>query len=280
MPNWNSLFREIREIVGATARQTTRLFGYGFGIAQTHVLLRKARGAQLALGNRMYEAGVGDEAIRRQIASLDDRIASVALGKGPTKQMEAEKAGLMIRLAADALAHDVAPTGAAAEHSGVISARDAVEAHRSLMESTRADLAPQDTITWRRIGLGYGAVMLALTFATALFLRSANTPGDVSRPFMTDTTPTLAADAEDHPNGVTQKNAEALFGELARLAQMQQQNEMQQSHATDFLTRPQPCWKCGGAGSYRYVDATGNLQAHQCPSCFGFGTQSPKLFSH
>ena len=178
MPFWKRLFREIREIVGATARQTGRLIGYGYGIARTRVLLRKARGAQLALGNRMYEAGVGDEAIRGQIASLDDRIASVELGKGSTKQMEAEKKGLMIRLAADALAQDVAPTGAAAEHGGAISARDAVEAHRSHMESTRAGLAPQDTTTWRRIGLGYGVVMLALTFATTLFLRSANMPTD------------------------------------------------------------------------------------------------------
>jgi hypothetical protein len=229
------------------------LFGYGYGIAQARVLLRKARGAQLALGNRMYKAGVGDEAIRRQIASLDDRIASVALGKGSTKQMEAEKKGLMLRLAADALAHDVAPSGAAAEHSDVMAARDAVEAHQSLMESTRAGLAPQDTITWRRIGLGYGVMMLAQIFATALFLRSANTPGDVSRPFMTDTTPTLVADAEDHPKGVFLKAAEALSGEWVRQAQMAQQT----------------CYTCGGAGSYRYVDATGNLIVKSCPACHG-----------
>jgi hypothetical protein len=182
--------------------------------------------------------------------------------------MEAEKKGLMIRLAADALTQDVAPTGVAAEHGGAISARDAVEAHRSHMESTRAGLAPQDTTSWRRIGLGYGAVMLTLTFATTLFLRSANTPGDVSRPFMTDTTPTLVADAEDHPNGVTQKNAEAFFGELVRYSQMQQQIEKQHEHDTDFFTRT-TCYTCGGAGVYRYVDATGKLIANSCPTCHG-----------
>jgi WD40 repeat protein len=179
MPFWHRLLREMREIVGATARQTARLIGYGYGIARTRVLLRKARGAQLALGNRMYEAGLGDEAIRGQITSLDDRIASVGLGKGSTKQMEAEKKGLMIRLAADALAQDVAPTGAAAEHGGAIAARDAIEAHRSHMESTKAGLAPEDTTSWRRIGLGYGVVMLALAFATTLFYRSANISSDL-----------------------------------------------------------------------------------------------------
>jgi hypothetical protein len=40
--------------------------------------------------------------------------------------MEAEKKGLMIRLAADASAQDVAPTGAGAEHDGAISTCDAV----------------------------------------------------------------------------------------------------------------------------------------------------------
>ncbi len=177
-PFWERLLHEIREIVGATARQTARLIGYGCSIARTRTLLRKARGTQLALGNRMYEAGVGDGAIRGQIASLDDRIASVELGKGSTKQMEAEKKGLMIRLAADALAQDVAPTGAAAEHGSAVSARNAVEAHRSRLVSTRAGLAPQDTTSWRRIGLGYGVVMLALAFATTLFLRSASVPTD------------------------------------------------------------------------------------------------------
>jgi hypothetical protein len=206
MPFWKKLYSEILEIVGATARQTARLIGYGCGIARTRVLLRKARSAQLALGNRMYEAGVGDEVIRGQIASLDDRIASVELGKGSTKQMEAEKKGLMIRLAADALAQDVAPTGAAAEHGGAISARDAVEANRSHLESTRAGLAPQDTTSWRRIGLGYGVVLLALTFATTLFLPSANMPSDVPRPFMTDTIPTRFGDTGEHPKGVIQKD--------------------------------------------------------------------------
>jgi hypothetical protein len=212
MPFWKRLFREIREIIGATARQTDRLIGYGYGIARTRVLFCKARGAELALGNRMYKAGVGDEAIRGQIASLDDRIASVELGKGSTKQMESEKKGLMIRLAADALAQDVAPTGAAAELGVAISARGAVAAHRSQMGSARTGLAPQDPASWRRIGLGYGVVMLALTFATALFLRSANTPSDatpiadvsnipsdVSRLFTNDTTPTIADEEDDHP---------------------------------------------------------------------------------
>jgi hypothetical protein len=177
IPFWQRLFREICEIVGATARQTARLFGYGYAIARTRVLLRKARGAQPALGNRMYEAGVGDEAIRGQIASLDDRIANVGLGKGSTKQIEAEKQGLMLRLAADALAQDVAPTGAADEHGRAVSARNVVEANRSHLVATRVGLAPQDTTTWRRIGLGYGVVILALTFATSLLLRSANKPG-------------------------------------------------------------------------------------------------------
>jgi hypothetical protein len=205
MPFWQRPFREIREIVGETELQTARLIGYGFGIARTRVLLRKARGAELALGNRMYAGSIGDGAIRGKIASLDDRIASVGLGNGSTKQMEAEKKGLLIRLAADALAHDVSPTGAADEHGSAVSARNAVEAHRSRLVSTRAGLAPQDTTAWRRIGLGYGVVMMALTFATALFLRSADMPGDVSRPFIADRTPTNFANAEDHPKGVIQK---------------------------------------------------------------------------
>jgi DnaJ-class molecular chaperone len=33
------------------------------------------------------------------------------------------------------------------------------------------------------------------------------------------------------------------------------------------------CPRCGGAGSYRFVDGNGNLQLRVCPSCNGMGTQ-------
>jgi DnaJ-class molecular chaperone len=35
------------------------------------------------------------------------------------------------------------------------------------------------------------------------------------------------------------------------------------------------CQRCGGAGTYRYVDQNGELIARACPDCFGRGRTGP-----
>src|SRR5262245_55691487 len=68
--------RCLRE-VGRTARvvgeQPVRLVRYGQGLWRGHTLKRAAAAARLALGERMYAAGVDDGRLGAQIAAVDGR---------------------------------------------------------------------------------------------------------------------------------------------------------------------------------------------------------------
>jgi len=62
---------------------------------------------------------------------------------------------------------------------------------------------------------------------------------------------------------------EAMMQEAAR--RQQQQNNPRFQEFQRQMERLRQCARCGGAGSYRYVDQNGVLQWRQCPSCMGSG---------
>ena len=53
--------------------------------------------------------------------------------------------------------------------------------------------------------------------------------------------------------------------------QRQVQRQQQNARTIRALTEKPKCHKCGGAGSYRYVDQSGQLQVNNCPDCMGTG---------
>jgi len=55
--------------------------------------------AQFTLGEQLGRSGLGDETLRHQLAVIDDRIRSVKVAQGASKELEAERRGLLIRLA-------------------------------------------------------------------------------------------------------------------------------------------------------------------------------------
>ena len=50
----------------------------------------------------MNDAGLGDEGIRDQIATLDERIKSIEMSGGSVRALKVDRKGLMIRLATEA----------------------------------------------------------------------------------------------------------------------------------------------------------------------------------
>lgn len=60
-----------------------------------------------------------------------------------------------------------------------------------------------------------------------------------------------------------------LLEAAARQQQTQQSQEYQRFNQT--VQQASVCNTCGGAGTYRFVDQFGNLNARQCPSCMGSG---------
>jgi hypothetical protein len=61
---------------------------------------------------------------------------------------------------------------------------------------------------------------------------------------------------------------EAFIGALVSAAKQQQQQPPNREQGPKWLTQ---CWRCGGAGTYRYVDGQGVLRAQHCPRCYGTG---------
>jgi len=72
--------------------------------------------AQLALGERMYAAGIDDGHLGAQIAALDQQIRQVHSAKVEVKELKAERRKLLVRLAAAALEEDAPLPGADAEY--------------------------------------------------------------------------------------------------------------------------------------------------------------------
>lgn len=60
---------------------------------------------------------------------------------------------------------------------------------------------------------------------------------------------------------------EAFIGALVSTAKQRQQSPNREQ-GPKWLTE---CWRCGGAGTYRYVDGQGVLRAQHCPNCYGTG---------
>jgi len=111
IPFWRKLLHEVIAIVIATTQFTARLLRYGYSLAQTPILRRGDREARLALGRRMYEVGLGDEAMRNRITTLEDRFKSIKAAKGSTRTLDLEKKGLLIRLAVPTPNLETAPPG-------------------------------------------------------------------------------------------------------------------------------------------------------------------------
>jgi hypothetical protein len=127
-------------------------------------------------------------------------------------------------------------------------------------------LRPSNGVEWRRIGIGYGLIVLALLFVCTRHgasNSSASSPssvsgnrdsfnevfGESSRPSRPTTSPANSAVEEYFRNRVNQ----------------------QRQDQRDALEKTRVCKHCGGSGWYRYVDANGQIVSQQCPRCRGSG---------
>jgi hypothetical protein len=94
----------------------SRLLGYGKTSWRKRALQQTFAAAQLALGERMFAAGIDDGELGAQIAVVDDRIRRAEAAKASTKALRAERQRLLMRLAAAALQEDAPLPGADDEY--------------------------------------------------------------------------------------------------------------------------------------------------------------------
>ncbi|MDB5337370.1 MAG: Membrane protein [Planctomycetaceae bacterium] len=105
------------------------------------------------------------------------------------------------------------------------------------------------------------------------------------RPDPSHTNPAIPRYSNPHPSHEAQPQQQLSDQQAAQLqfliqaaALQQQAQQFQQSQQSEQHQRfnqaaaqARVCFNCGGAGSYRFVDSYGNLNARQCPKCMGTG---------
>jgi hypothetical protein len=155
---WRKVLNEIRETAWATWEQTLRLVRYVQGMWRRHSLNRASLDAQRNLGQKLYEAGVGNPRLRSQIASQDGKIRQAEAAQQSTGALKGEREQIVLQLAGSALAQVKPVAGAEADHAKAMEAEAALRNHAEVMTSAKAGLWPKDKTTWRRTLTGFVTV--------------------------------------------------------------------------------------------------------------------------
>jgi hypothetical protein len=168
---WRRLLRELRQTFRATYEQPVRFLAHAKRRWRRRSVSRAFALAQLALGQRMYAAGIDDGELGAQISVLDEKIRWAEAATASGGALKAERVRLVLQLAAAALADKGPLPGADAEYAR------ACEAEAALQKQDQALLTAQVPLGcspgkegWVRATIGY-AVMTA-TVTLALFALS------------------------------------------------------------------------------------------------------------
>jgi hypothetical protein len=160
--------REVREICVATCGQPLRLTSYLRAWRRRRLVGRTLAHAQLALGRRMYTAGIDDGQCGGQMHSLDDASRGAGSAKPRGRALEAVRARLLLRLAASALAEEGPLPGADAEYGRARDAQAALRTRDAELTTAKALLIPRDKAGWCRVAVGFGTMGLFLVLAVIL----------------------------------------------------------------------------------------------------------------
>jgi hypothetical protein len=108
-----------------------RLVKYGQGAWRKRSLTQAFYEARLALGEKMYQAGIDDGQLGAQIRDLDERICRATATQAPSKALKLQQVKLILQLADAALAEEGPLPGADAEYQTVRKLEAALVALRS-----------------------------------------------------------------------------------------------------------------------------------------------------
>jgi len=128
---------EIKEIGKAAWRCSVDLFRCGKAVWQRRSLQRAVVAAQLALGERMYAAGIDDGELGKQLTTLDEKIRQATVASIPIRTLTAQRQKLILQLAAAALAEEAPLPGADAEYARAREALAALARHDTRMSAAQ-----------------------------------------------------------------------------------------------------------------------------------------------
>jgi len=85
--------------------------------------------AKIALGERMYAAGIDDGRLGSQLAAVDERIRQAHPSQAASERLKGERRRLLLRLAEAALEENAPLPGADAEYARARTAQTVLQGH-------------------------------------------------------------------------------------------------------------------------------------------------------
>lgn len=173
--------REVTVTCAATFAHLISLVRIVWGYGKRRSLHRRVFQIQLQLGESMVRSEVGNADVRRKVAALDSQIANVTAGGGSVKALQAERRGLLIRLAENSDARDASESRT--QLDGVQARHAENEQHISKLCSVAW---PATTARKLRIAAGYTALCaIILLLGAALHPSSEASYDDAVNDFFT-----------------------------------------------------------------------------------------------
>ncbi len=206
---------EVRETARATARHMVRLFRYAQARLETRRLSREAVEAQLALGQRMWELGLGEEELRKQIAQLEERIRNLESGRRPSHVLLGECRELKSRLAQPALAQLQPVPGTEAEYEAASAARRSLITHQDRVAGARNSLLPSSREDLIRTGIGHAVAAMVLVALVLVCWSPRSAPDVVAK-----TSPEVEACIRRGKDFMDQLEFHRAAGEFTRAIQL------------------------------------------------------------
>jgi uncharacterized protein (TIGR03067 family) len=189
VPFWKRMAFEIRETASQTWAQTARITAYAAALVRSYFLGRHLYEKQLALGEKLYQAGLGDQNLRQQIAQIEERIRNVQAAKASTRLLRTERKGLHIRLTESYLENESVPPEVEQEHRGAQKAKESLDAQRQQAATKRDSLLPETPIAALRVSAGCAGLALFVLFLGFLLGPSPTLHGTGSNGGARDLTP-------------------------------------------------------------------------------------------
>lgn len=161
----------------ATWAQTARLAGYGRASWRKRSLRQAVQVAEVALGQRMDAAGVGDQGLRAELAGLDGATHAGEPDRNASTRVQAKREQLLRQLASVAYVRQP-PPGREHEWASLKNVRARADEVSVAMKIQKVALSPKGTAGWARIVVGYVSVA---TCALALLLVVVSCPSGERR---------------------------------------------------------------------------------------------------
>ena len=154
--------------------QARRISGYVRAWWTSLRLERKFLSAQIALGERLESAGLGDADMRSRLADLKERRQSFVAARESTRAIDAEVRGLHVRLAEPFLEAVQSPPDVEQQHRRALALRMEIADRRTQQTERRKGLFPTDSATRIRTAAGLGVCAILLSMFLSLFFGSEN----------------------------------------------------------------------------------------------------------